>query len=180
MEFVLARIITYNSILTISSKAYSVIGNLFTVNHSNFRACLDELDLLYKLDLINGILNNNKEIDIEQSRIFSGVDPQVASQTVLNTSKPSLNSSDNNNINMIILNKNKNIFDPHTTALKYLKISVENIYKELNNIDYRIQRHQNKWFNSWRNLNLEPNLNVLRKETQKLDQRLEHYMKLFK
>ena len=160
MEFLIGKIITYNSIATITSKTYSTVCYLFTVNHSDLNDCLKELDLQFKLSIIDSIINQERKKCIEQSQM---IDPQF----------------NVNNINQTnVINNNNKFKSCIDISIDYLISSTENIRDELKIIEDRIKRHNNKWFHNYRNLNLEKNFEKLREYSKILDTRYKYFVKL--
>jgi hypothetical protein len=65
-------------------------------------------------------------------------------------------------------------------CLKYIKLIIETINKELEEIKKIIELHQSKWFYNWRTANYYNNLNNLSNHVNILNSRLDLFFKITK
>jgi hypothetical protein len=93
-------------------------------------------------------------------------------QSFISSVNPNYESLEN--VNTMILVKN-----PENLCLKYIHISIKNIYHLLNEIDYRTQKHQRKWFRSWRKMNINDLLKELELQFKILNDRFDYFVKIY-
>lgn len=65
--------------------------------------------------------------------------------------------------------------DPIGLSLMYLRETINNIHKDLENINKKINNHKAKWFNNWRNINVKPYLDSLKVNVGLLDKRFDDF-----
>ena len=63
-------------------------------------------------------------------------------------------------------------------SLKSIEILIDEINKELIDINQKINYHNSKYFSSWRSINLDNNINQLNDHNILLDKRLDNLIKL--
>lgn len=70
--------------------------------------------------------------------------------------------------------------DPIELSLHYLKETIHEIHRNLSDLNEKVQNHQNKWFSSWRTLNIRQQLHELETNSLLLDKRFNDLMKISK
>lgn len=63
-------------------------------------------------------------------------------------------------------------------CLSYIIETINEIHKVSHQIDQRVARHQSKWFNSWRTLNIKPQLEQLETCSRLLDERFDDLVRI--
>jgi hypothetical protein len=164
MEYIIPRLITYNNILTITDKIYYLCGGIksFCIGSDNcdVKKCLHELDIEFKLKLVDSILKQEIEkINREQEAVMM-VD---LTSTIIIDQDVDIDQS-----------------DPLTITLFYLQQCTRNIHNELNIIHYKLSRHKKKWFYSWRNVSIDKHLQNLKENMIILKERLDYFVELKK
>jgi len=120
---------------------------------------IQELDIDRRLNMVQTVLNafnskskndkNTKLNDMEKKQIFE----IVGKETDLND-------------------------DPIRLCLDYLHDIIQQIHLDLSTINEKIVRHNTKWFNAWRTLNIKPLLENLKLHSNLLDKRFDDLTKI--
>lgn len=79
----------------------------------------------------------------------------------------------------LVINENKiSNNESMITAIKYLTDSITNINKLLNQINGKINEHNNKWFSSWRSIDYKDDINNLIKLIDTMEKRYNRLIEL--
>lgn len=68
--------------------------------------------------------------------------------------------------------------DPVSLCLKYIHASIKYVHDDLEAINVKVEKHKNKWFNSWRTLNVAPLIQQLKIHSNILNERFEDLTKI--
>lgn len=77
-----------------------------------------------------------------------------------------------------IINADYNAIDPIEICLRSINSAINEIHLNLNDINKKIELHHQKWFNSWRTLNIKPKLDALEINCNILDKRFDELIKV--
>jgi hypothetical protein len=118
-------------------------------------------------------LYENKNPDV--NKIISDLDVEKKLKIIqAYISKVNPNYESLENLDTMILIK-----QPEDLCLKYIHLSIKNIYNILNEINIKIEKHQKKWFQKWRKLNVTSLLDELKIQFKILDDRFDYFVKIY-
>lgn len=145
------------TVSTVTIKACTTISYLSYYENPDVKKILDELDIQYRLHIIKAVLN---KFNIESSYklVMAPLDDLEKTQ-VFN-----------------IINENKVNTDPIKLCLDHLYSTIRKIDRILLQINNKIIKHNDKWFSTWRHLNLEPFVSELKLNSNLLETRFKNFM----
>lgn len=148
-----AGIITTISKVTINTAL--LIKSIYNHENPDTNKIINELDLDQRLKLIQSVLN---KLNITSNNI-----------TLTNLDKTQI-------FNMIDEQLNEN--DPIELCLKYIHEAINQIHHNLVLINRKIMYHKSKWFNKWRTLNIEPYIQNIKYNSNRLNLRFDDLLKI--
>ena len=77
-----------------------------------------------------------------------------------------------------IIGMNYESVDPIEICLRSINTAIKNIHLNLNEINQKLEAHNQKWFYSWRVLNIQPKLDALQTNCEILDKRFDELIKV--
>lgn len=168
-----------SSIGAITSTTCGVVKNLYLYKNPDVTRVIKKLDLERRLLLVHSILNAvSQEQPLDEALI-----PSVLLEGAPAPSEPSVNhqlatSEQPSRIKEMIDLMNGEIRDPIQLCLIFLRQTVQDIHDDLTKLSAKVARHNTKWFNSWRTLNVQELLDVLTIHSQQLDDRFNDLTKV--
>ena len=178
----ITNIITYlgnYTIKSITNKLFddsisSIMFNLINIvvitrnlNNKDFNKFIIDLDLDFKLELIQNFLSDMGIICININQDDNQIILSGNKETELEIITTKLPSQYNNQ------------FKSLSSAIKYLCITLNNIHNLMTNINQKIEYHNTKYFNSLRKLDIEFEMNLIKKEHNILLGRFDLILKIF-
>jgi len=157
-----------NSISTIMFNLINIVSSTQNLNNLDFNKFIIDIDLDFKLELIHNFLSDmgiiciytdNNDIDHDNNQII--IDTKL---DVVNTK---------------VQTQYSNQYKSLSSAIKYLCITLNNIHNSMTNIKQKIEYHNTKYFNSFRKLDIELEMNLIKKEHNILLGRFDLILKIF-
>jgi hypothetical protein len=165
-----------NTISTITFGTCKLISSLYSHKNPNVNKILLKLDIEQRLILIESVLRkieNHKNL-LKDSLCHLDKDLKNTHQDK-NSTKHYEKIMHLKIIEDHQINEN---YDPIELALIFLKDTIHRIHLCLEEIDEKINKHNHKWFNYWRSLNLDKQLNDLEILSSTLDKRFDYLLKI--
>lgn len=162
MAYVIPLILTqgiYTGVITTISKitinSALLIKSIYNHENPDIIKIINELDLDQRFKIIQSVLykldlttNNITLTNLDKTQIFNIIDEE--------------------------LNEN----DPIELCLKYIHENINQIHHNLVLINRKIDNHKKKWFNKWRTLNIEPYIQNIKNNSNKLNLRFDDLLKI--
>jgi hypothetical protein len=167
----------FNSIVIDSALHSSVnlslngLTNILThtryLDHLSFNKLIDELDLVFKLEIISGYISDMKH----KIKLVDTINDK------LNTYPEKLDSDITTEITTEITNQIY-ISNSLTSGLKYLDQSLKKIHTLVTDTKSKIEYHQTKYFYNYRTLDISLELEQIRLESNILNNRFDLIIKI--
>lgn len=158
MEGIYAGVIGTISAATMGT--YSTIKSIYNHRNPDVINVLHELDIERRLKLIESVLTTK---DVSRKP---------------NTTRLKLNDMEKTIIFDIVESKNGVYDDPIELCLNYVYETIQEIHNNLNAINKKVAYHNTKWFNTWRTLNIKPQLDILKTNSNLLESRFNDLIKI--
>lgn len=157
----------HNSVNSTLNNLFTILNHTKKLDHIDFNNLMSELDIVFKLDLIKGFLSDiNTRINYMEKKYEQCEDNQT--DIILYNKQNQINEISNIYIsNSLIL------------GLKYLDQSLNNFHKIIDDIKLKIEYHQTKYFNYFRVLDLNLDINKIKLEHQILISRFDLILKTY-
>lgn len=144
------------TISTITMSTCRIITSIYNQKNPNINAHLRKLDIEHQLKIIGSVLHKLHYSD-----------------------KIGKHKIENNNLSEFnIIEDYTKSLDPIELCLIYIKESIDEINKNLIDIDNTVRYHNTKWFSSWRKLNIKKKLEILELNAVQLNKRFDYLIKI--
>ena len=169
----------HNSICLTLNNLTALLTNTKKLEQTDFNNLMSELDVDFKLEIINGFLSDIK------TRINLLSDHETTSNETTSNELIIYNNSSNNSSNYPEKDPNREhqkvyISNSLNLGLKYLDQSLSNIHMIISNIRSKIEYHQTKYFYYYRGLDLSLDMEKIKLEYQILISRFDLILKICK
>jgi hypothetical protein len=160
MAFLIANLLTQGiytgAINTISSFTLHTVhlaNSIYNHQNADVNVCIKSLDIERRLKMMNSVI-----------KVISKRAQNISDEQLLYLSQSVYDSDQTEN--------------PIALSLYYLKETIAAVNEDLNKIKEKVERHQTKWFNTWRTMNIEPLLDNLKQNSSLLDLRFNDLTKI--
>ncbi len=145
------------TISTVTMGTCSLVKKIYTHQNPDVSKVIKELDLDHRLKLVKSVLSVLNEkfpekkllSDLEKTQVFELVGKEPDAK-----------------------------LDPIEICLQSLHLIIQEINKDLEQIDRKVAYHQTKWFNGWRKLNIKSYLENLKTNSALLKSRFDQLIQI--
>jgi hypothetical protein len=179
----------HNSICLTLNNLTALLTNTKKLGQTDFNNLMSELDVDFKLEIINGFLSDIKtrinllsdhETTSNETTSNETTSNETTSNELIIYNKSSNNSSNNPEKDPNREHQKVYISNSLNLGLKYLDQSLSNIHMIISNIRSKIEYHQTKYFYYYRGLDLNLDMGKIKLEYQILISRFDLILKICK